>query len=225
MSDPLICLENVSFAYDANRSVLRSVHLKLGVGERLGLVGSNGSGKSTLLRVVIGLLKPTAGRIEVLGKPRVNESDFREVRGQVGLLFQDSDDQIFCPTVEEDVAFGPLNLGMSPEQSRAIVRTTLEDVGLKDFEKRVTYQLSGGEKRLVAMAGVLAMQPRVLLLDEPVAGLDEAAQERITALLETLPHEMIIVSHDPQFLQRVTQSVWRLKDGTLHQINGFGLTA
>lgn len=224
MNAPLIQLRDVSFSYDAARPILREAALILGVGQRIGLVGGNGSGKSTLLKIIVGLLRPAEGTVEVLGKKRARESDFHDVRRQVGLLFQDSDDQLFCPTVEEDVAFGPLNAGLSIEQAYLVVKQTLTEVGLDGFEKRVTYQLSGGEKRLAALAGVLAMRPRVLLLDEPVAGLDEDAQERITVLLESLPHEMIIVSHDPEFLRRVTERVYRLHGGMLQCVEPGGLT-
>ena len=117
--------------------------------------------------------------MEVFGKPRAAERDFHEVRRRVGLLFQDADDQLFCPTVVEDVAFGPLNLGLPRDRVRQVVAETLEAVGLAGYEHRITYKLSGGEKRLVALATVLAMQPEVLLLDEPTSGLDEQATERL----------------------------------------------
>ena len=172
----------------------------------MGLTGPNGSGKSTLLKLIVGLVRATAGRVEVFGQFRTRERDFRDVRGRVGLLFQDSDDQLFCPTVAEDVAFGPLNLGQSRDVARRIVDETLEALGLADYQERITYQLSGGEKRLVALAAVLAMQPEVLLLDEPAAGLDGAAAERVTEVLGRLPQAMLIVSHDwSQFGRIVTK--------------------
>lgn len=216
MNETLIHLHGVRFAYEAARPILEQITLELASGQRIGLVGGNGSGKSTLLKIMVGLLRPAAGQVEVLGRVRSCETDFHEVRRQIGFLFQDSDDQLFCPTVEEDVAFGPLNAGVSSADAQTIVKRTLAEVGLAGFEKRVTYQLSGGEKRLAALAGVLAMGPRILLLDEPVAGLDEEAQERITVLLESLAHEMIVVSHDPAFLRRVTQCVYCLRGGGLH---------
>lgn len=225
MNDTLIHLDGVSFAYERARPILREAGLQLSAGQRIGLVGGNGSGKSTLLKIIVGLLRPSEGRVEILGRACTCEKDFREVRRAVGLLFQDSDDQLFCPTVEEDVAFGPLNAGATLGDVHAIVKRTLAEVGLEGFEKRVTYQLSGGEKRLAALAGVLAMRPRVLLLDEPVAGLDEEAQERITTLLESLPHEMIVVSHDPVFLRRVTERTYRLRGGGLDPVDSGGLTA
>jgi len=206
MSGPVIALSGLTFAYESDRTVFRDLNLCLEPGQRLGLTGPNGSGKSSLLQLIVGLLRAQAGSIEVMGKIRVFEPDFIEVRRQVGLLFQDSDDQLFCPTVLEDVAFGPLNCGKSPGEAITIATDTLARLGLAGFEERVTYRLSGGEKRLVALAGVLAMEPRVLLLDEPSAGLDEDAEERLIQILAGLPQEMIVVSHNRAILERVTAS-------------------
>jgi cobalt/nickel transport system ATP-binding protein len=184
-------------------------------GQRLALLGSNGSGKTTLLHLIVGLLQPAAGRIEVLGQLRRKEADFHEVRRRVGLLFQDADDQLFCPTVAEDVAFGPLNLGKPRDEVRSIVRHTLERLSLGGYEHRITYRLSGGEKRLVALATVLAMQPEVLLLDEPAGGLDEAARQRLRSVLATLPQAMLIVSHDRTFWEPIANGVLRLDAGRI----------
>ncbi|HOM18305.1 MAG TPA: ABC transporter ATP-binding protein, partial [Thermoguttaceae bacterium] len=183
---PLIRLEEVCFAYDPGRMVLNQCHLSLRPGERVGLVGPTGGGKTTLLHLIVGLLRPTAGRVEIFGKPRTKEADFLEVRRRVGLLFQDADDQLFFPTVAEDVAFGPLNLGKPEEEVRRLVRETLAELGLAGYENRIIYRLSGGEKRLAALAGVLAMQPEVLLLDEPFAGLDEKTAQRVLDILARL---------------------------------------
>ena len=131
------------------------------------------------------------------------------------MLFQDSDDQLFCPTVLEDVAFGPLNLGRTPAQARADARQTLDALGLTGFAGRVTHRLSGGEKRLVALATILAMHPQVLLLDEPTNGLDEATQERLIEHLARLPQAMLIVSHDHQVLERLVHRAVLLRDGRL----------
>jgi len=207
MSEPVIALRGVSFAYEVERTVFRDLNLALVPGQRLGLTGPNGSGKSSLLQIMVGLLRPTAGIVEAFGATRTTEQDFIEVRRQAGLLFQDSDDQLFCPTVLEDVAFGPLNLGKSSEEAIAIAGDTLARLGLAGFEERVTYRLSGGEKRLVALAGVLAMEPRVLLLDEPSAGLDDDAEDRLASILAGLPHEMLIVAHNRTFLERVTGGI------------------
>ncbi len=213
MDQPLIEFCKVDFAYGPGRPVLSGCNFCLLPGQRVALLGPNGCGKTTLLHLIVGLLRPSAGRVEAFGRPRVAEADFQEVRRRVGLLFQDADDQLFCPTVAEDVAFGPLNLGKSREEVRQIVAATLDSLGLAGYEHRVTYHLSGGEKRLVALATVLAMQPNVLLLDEPSGGLDEASTERLIGILTRLPQAMLVVSHDRAFWEAVTTSVAELKDG------------
>ena len=215
MSDCLVRLSDVHCSYGPDRPVLAGCHFALGAGERVALVGANGSGKTTLLSLVVGLVRPAAGRIEVFGKLRQRERDFHEIRGPVGFLFQDADDQLFSPTVVEDVAFGPLNLGMSRRDAHRVVAETLDSLGLAGYEDRVTYKLSGGEKRLVALATVLAMRPQVLLLDEPTAGLDESSTARVEAILASLPQAMVVVSHDRAFLDRLATRFVRLREGKL----------
>ena len=215
MSDPLLRLEDVGFHYGPDRTVLSQCNFRLEPGQRIALVGSNGCGKTTLLHLMVGLLRPSAGRIEAFGRVRHSEADFYEVRCRAGLLFQESDDQLFCPTVAEDVAFGPLNLGKPRDEVRRIVAETLESVGLAGYEHRITYRLSSGEKRLVALATVLAMQPEVLLLDEPSTGLDERTSQRLIELLLRLPQATVIVSHHREFWQAIAQSSLRLNDGRL----------
>ncbi len=215
MTEPLIELRGVSFAYGPDQPVLRDCCLSVGAGDRLGLAGSNGSGKTTLLHLAVGLLHPASGEIVAFGKPRRGEADFYEVRCRAGLLFQDTDDQLFCPTVAEDVAFGPLNLGRSRVEARQIVAETLDRVGLAGFERRVTYRLSGGERRLVALASVLAMHPDVLLLDEPTAGLDEASTTRLIGILQSLDLTMLVVSHDRSFREAVSERTLTLRFGRI----------
>lgn len=219
MSERLIWLEHVSFGYADARPVLDACSLEVHAGERIGLMGPIGSGKTTLLRLIVGLVHPTAGRVEVFGKTRTSERDFGEVRPRVGYLFQDPDDQLFCPTVAEDVAFGPFNLGKRRADVKRIVAETLEQLGLGGYEDRVAYQLSGGEKRLVALAGVLAMQPDVLLLDEPTAGLDPATADHVVEILQALPQAMVIVSHDQTHLQQIARTCWTLSEGQLQSGN------
>lgn len=212
---PLIRVKQLSFGYPHQPLILNQLNFQLLSGQKLALVGANGSGKSTLLQLLLGLLRPTAGKIEIFQHLCSTEADFVKIRGRVGLLFQDADDQLFCPTVAEDVAFGALNLGKSHAEAKIIVRNTLEMLGLQGYESRITYKLSGGEKRLVALATVLAMQPEVLLLDEPTAGLDEATEQRVINTLNQLPQAMLIVSHDRQFLQQVTHHTVKLTSGQL----------
>ena len=215
MADRLLELESVSCGYRGGEAVLRDVSFALREKRRVAVIGPNGSGKTTLFHVIMGLIKPPAGRLQVFGRPIEGEKDFFFVRRQVGYLFQNSDDQLFCPTVLEDVAFGPLNLGKSPDEARRVVRETLSLLGIEAFENRIGYRLSHGEKKLVALATVLAMNPRVLILDEPTAGLDRDTTERIVAILNDLRLPSIITSHDLDFLDRVTDETWVLRDGRL----------
>ena len=213
---PLLALQEVHFAYRDDVPVLSGCSLSVYPGDRIGITGANGSGKTTLLWLMVGLLLPTKGTIFAFGRPRSREQEFHEVRKRVGLLFQDSDDQLFCPTVLEDVAFGPLNLGKSRSEAIAVSRRILDELQLAGYENRITYHLSGGEKRLVALATILAMEPEVLLLDEPTTGLDEASRERVIRLVENLSQALVIVSHDRDLLDRVTNRRLVLRDGKLH---------
>jgi len=179
----------------------------------MGLIGPNGSGKTTLLHLIMGLAKPVSGKIEIFGKPVKEEKDFRHVRQRIGLLFQDADDQLFSPTVLEDVAFGPLNLGKSKDEAKAIAQKTLASLGLAGFEERITYKLSGGEKRLVSLAAVLAMAPEVLLLDEPSTGLDASMEKRIIEILTGLKLSYILASHNIDFLVQTVDYVSHMEHG------------
>ena len=158
--------EDIHFAYLPGRPVLEGAHFQLQKGEKVGFIGPNGSGKSTFLHIIMGLLRPSSGTVRIFGKPARSEADFQQARARIGFVFQNDDDQLFSPTVLEDAAFGLLNLGVKPAEARRRALETLEDLGLQGFENRITHRLSGGEKRMVALATVLAMKPDVLLLDE-----------------------------------------------------------
>jgi cobalt/nickel transport system ATP-binding protein len=212
---PLVELRDVHFAYEAGHPVLAGASLRVLPGERVSILGGNGAGKTTLLHVMVGLVRPQSGEVLAFGEPRRREKDFWSVRRRVGLLFQDPDDQLFCPTVREDVAFGPLNLGRSGEQARAIVATTLERLRIGDLAGRITHRLSGGEKRMVTLATVLAMEPELLLLDEPTLGLDEPAYERLVEVLAGLPQAMCVVSHDRSFHERLCKRAVELREGSV----------
>lgn len=208
-------MEHISFAYHGLPQVHEDLNFSLSQGQRVGILGANGAGKSTMFLLAMGLLKPGNGRLLHRGKECRREADLRNLRREVGLLFQDPDDQLFCPTVAEDVAFGPRNLGLTKEESLERVDQTLDNLGLGGYQKRITYQLSGGEKRLVSLASVLAMHPTAILLDEPSIGLDE----KHTALLERhlLDSDLswAIISHDRSFLDRTCTSLLKLDDGRL----------
>lgn len=216
MSDtPLLRLTNLTFNYPAREPVIKNLQLQFYPGDRIGLIAPNGSGKTTLFHLIMGLLKPTSGSIEFMGRLVVNEEDFVAIRQKIGLLFQDADDQLFSPTVIEDVAFGPLNLGYSPEEAREISLKTLEFLGLSDFADRVTFKLSGGEKKLVSLATVLAMKPEILLLDEPTAGLDRKTKARLMEILNGLKLSYIIISHEFDFLKETTHHIYTMENGKI----------
>ncbi len=217
-TDILIELNEIYFRY-RERPVLNGLSFCFCEGERVGLIGPNGSGKTTLFHIIMGLLKPDAGELKIFGQPRRKEKDFTEVRRRIGFVFQDPDDQLFSPTVAEDIAFGPLNLGIPREEVLGIVSRTLDMLGLKGFENRVTHKLSGGEKRLVSVATVLAMNPNILLLDEPTAGLDEKTVARLSKILKNLDTSYIIASHDKEFLQKVTNKLYKLQGGKLVMVD------
>lgn len=200
----LIETRDLFYRYPRRGVVLDKVDFSLYPGERVALTGANGAGKTTFLHLLVGLKKAKGGEIHAFGQLRKEENDFVEVRAKAGFLFQDPDDQLFCPTVLEDVAFGPLNLGRSRTDAISIARDTLASLGMEGFEDRITHQLSGGEKRMITLAAVLAMDPDVLLLDEPSNALDRDARQRLLDTLKALPHAMIIISHDDDFLAQLS---------------------
>ena len=211
----LVELEGLCCGYNG-RDVLKNLDLGLKSGQRLGLAGHTGSGKTTLLKTIMGLMKPKSGAVRIAGRECREERDFAQARKTLGYLFQNPDDQLFCPTVIEDVAFGPLNLGVSPPEARVIALECLALVGLSGFEERLTHCLSGGEKRLASLAGVLAMRPKALLLDEPTTGLDPESKARVAQVLCNLDLAMLVVSHEWDFLTQVTNTYYELSHGHLH---------
>jgi len=213
----LINLTDISYGYRAGQSVLDRVSLTLNKEERLFIAGPNGAGKSTLLRILVGLIKPNGGKIHAFGRACVTDADFHDLRCRVGFIVQDPDDQLFCPTVVEDIAFGPLNLGASREEALAIVDEVLDQLHLKHLRERITHELSGGEKRLVSVAAVLAMKPDVLLLDEPTNALDEENMQRLEEILLELPQAMILISHDPHFRRKLATRTIELRGGKIKE--------
>lgn len=215
MTAPALALDGIRFTYGADRVVLEGVSLEIARGERVGLSGPIGAGKSTLISVAMGLLAPDAGTIRLFGAECGDERAFRPARLRCGVLFQDPDDQLFCATVGEDVAFGPLNQGLNPAEAADRVVEALAMVGLEGFEDRITYRLSGGEKRLAALAGALAMRPELLLLDEPLAGLDPETAARIVRALAATDAAMLVVSHQQAELSPLITRRLRLRGARL----------
>ncbi|CAL94839.1 putative cobalt transport system ATP-binding protein [Azoarcus olearius] len=192
------------------RTVIAALDLVLDAGERLFVLGPSGAGKTTLLHALLGFVPLAAGTLAVFGEARRCERDFIPLRGPLGLLFQDPGDQLFGPTVAEDVAFGPLNLGLAPAQAAARAEATLAALDIAHLAARPVHALSGGEQRLAALAGVLAMAPRVLLLDEPTNGLDADASARVLAALAQTGLPMVVASHDPACIEALATRVLEL---------------
>jgi cobalt/nickel transport system ATP-binding protein len=211
----IIRLRGIDFGFSGRPAVLQDLDFDMHRGDRIGLVAPNGSGKTTLFHIIMGLLKPLRGTIEIFGQPVTREEDFITVRRRIGLLFQDADDQLFSPTVLEDVAFGPLNMGKSKQEAVAVSKRTLAELGLSGFENRLTFKLSGGEKRLVALATVLAMEPEVLLLDEPTSGLDDSTKDRLREILKKLELSYILISHEYDFMVDVVSTYYTLESGRI----------
>ncbi|MFO0968320.1 MAG: ABC transporter ATP-binding protein [Gemmataceae bacterium] len=195
-SPPAIAVTELSFAYPGGKPVLNRLTFDVAPGETVGLVGPNGAGKTTLFLCLAGVLPYRAGRIHLCGLDPANKAQRRELARHVGIVFQNSDDQLFATTVADDVAFGPLNLELPRDEIERRVRDALERVRLTGFEERAPHHLSGGEKRRAALAGVLAMRPSVLLLDEPTMFLDPRGRRELIALLRELGGTRLVASHD-----------------------------
>jgi len=216
MKKPIIKLERIFFAYPGSTvKVLDDLNLEVYEKERIGMMAPNGSGKTTLFHTIMGLCRPDSGKIELFGKPVSTEKEFQAVRSKIGLMFQDADDQLFCPTVVDDVAFGPLNLGMSAHDARNRAQEVLSTLGIIELEDCITHRLSGGQKRLVALASVLAMEPAVLLLDEPTAGLDNGVKEKLVGIMNSLDISYVVISHEFNFLSSITDRVFSMENGKI----------
>jgi cobalt/nickel transport system ATP-binding protein len=213
---PLLEVDDLAYAWPSGTTALRGVSLTLAEGRSMALVGRNGAGKSTLLLHLNGIFHGTRA-VRVKGTP-VEDWPADELRATVGLVFEDPQDQLFMPTVLEDVAFGPLNLGMSSEEARERSLSVLESVGAVDLAGRAPHHLSAGQKRRVALATVLAMEPELLVIDEPVMALDPEGREEIIALLGTLPQAKLIATHDLDLVLELCDTVAVLDDGRIHAI-------
>ncbi len=198
MSAPSLEVVDLSFSYPDGHEALRDVGLHVHHGERVALLGPNGAGKTTLLLHLNGILRPSAGKVRVAGLEGSDESAL-EVRRRVGLVFQDPDDQLFMPTVGQDVAFGPANFGVESEELDNRVGDALRAVSMIEAVERAPHHLSYGERRRVAIATVLAMQPEILVLDEPTSNLDPASRRELIDVLRDLPITQLLVTHDLPF--------------------------
>lgn len=214
MSHHSIDFNDVEYSYPDGTLALHGFSLHVGHGEGVAVVGANGSGKTTLLSHLNGVLFPTSGTVTIGGYP-VTERTLSHIRRTVGMVFQNSDDQLFMPTVYEDVAFGPVNLGFPPEVVKLRVINALKTVGALALKDRPPYRLSGGQKRAVAVATVLAMEPSILVMDEPTADLDPFARRQLINLLRTFTHTKIIATHDLDMVLDLCERTIVLKDGIL----------
>jgi cobalt/nickel transport system ATP-binding protein len=195
MSDYAVRITRLNYSYPDGTRALEGIDLDVRTGERVALVGPSGAGKSTLLLHLNGVLTGT-GTVRILGQS-IDDGDLREVRRRVGMVFQDPNDQLFCPTVLEDVAFGPLNLGISPEEIPNRVEKVLRDVGLgTSVRRRSSHHLSLGERKRAALAAVLVMEPAILALDEPTSNLDPRNRRHLIELVGALPATLLLATHD-----------------------------
>jgi cobalt/nickel transport system ATP-binding protein len=205
-------IRDLGFAYPGRSAVLQGWSFAVKSGERVAVVGPNGSGKTTLLLLVCGILKPSGGTVTVEGHPIQAE----RFDPRVTYLFQSPDDQLFCPTVFDDVAFGPLNMGLSAEDVRKRVQEALATVGAEALAERPPHHLSGGEKRLVALATLLSMSPKVILLDEPTSNLDSRNRRQVIEILKRAPQTLLVTSHDLEFLLEICPRVLLIDQGRLN---------
>lgn len=214
MSHHIVAADQLCFSYPDGTVALRSISITIRHGESVAVIGANGAGKSTLLQQLNGSLTPTTGQVRI-GEFPVSQTTLQDVRRSVGMVFQQPDDQLFMPTVYDDVAFGPSNLGMVGEHLQQRVFEALDAVSARHLAAKPPYRLSAGEKKRVAIATVLAMDPAVLVMDEPTAGLDPYGRREIMGLLTAFEHTRIITSHDLDMVAQVCSRVLVLHEGEI----------
>ncbi len=218
-SIPIVEVKDLCYRYPhLDSNALDKINLKVFKGERVAVLGANGAGKSTLFKHLNGILRPHSGEVVVKGET-ITKKNIRTCRETVGIVFQDPDDQVLAPSVEEDIAFGPINMGLSRKEVETRVKEALEMVGLTGFEERAPHHLSGGQKKLVAIAGILAMRPEVIVLDEPTAGLDPLSSVRILELIMKMNRELgitlLLSTHDVDVVPYFAERVFVLHHGRL----------
>ena len=210
----MITFENVSFAYEAGAPVLRGVSFHIAPGEAVGLIGANGAGKSTIMKLLLGLLPCSEGEIRVDGV-RVEKKTLPQIRRTLGFVLQDSDSQMFMPTVYEDMMFAPLNYGLSREKAEQKVDAVLEQLHLTELKHRHNHKISGGEKRMAAIATILAMEPKAILMDEPSIALDPVNRRTVIHAVNDMPMTKLIASHDLDMILDTCDRVLLLSGGQL----------
>ena len=213
-SSAAVSIEHLHFRYPDGFEALKGLDLSIGAGQKVALVGPNGAGKSTLMLHLNGIHEPTHGTVRI-GATVVDRSSVRRIRAKVGLVFQDPDDQLFSPTVFEDVAFGPLHMGMPEAEIHGRVERALEAVGMSGFERRMPHRLSLGQRKRVALATVLSMDPEVLVFDEPSAGLDPRGRRELIGVLEGLSQTLLVSTHDMRLVDEVFPRTVVMDDGRI----------
>lgn len=219
MTNIQLSTENLSFTYPDGTQALKNINIEIEKGEKVAIIGPNGAGKSTLFSHFNGLTEPTSGCVKIEGKPISFEKDeLLKVRQKVGIVFQDPNDQLFAPTVKEDIAFGPMNLGLSYDEVEKRVEDALKMVGMENYEDKTPHHLSGGQQKRIAIAGIIAMKPELMILDEPTAGLDPDGVEKVLNIMNQLNEEgmtLIISSHDIDMISKYADKIFVLYNGEI----------
>lgn len=219
MTNIQLSTENLSFTYPDGTQALKNINIEIEKGEKVAIIGPNGAGKSTLFSHFNGLTEPTSGCVKIEGKPISFEKDeLLKVRQKVGIVFQDPNDQLFAPTVKEDIAFGPMNLGLSYDEVEKRVEDALKMVGMENYEDKTPHHLSGGQQKRIAIAGIIAMKPEIMILDEPTAGLDPDGVEKVLNIMNQLNKEgmtLIISSHDIDMISKYADKIFVLYNGEI----------
>lgn len=219
MTNIQLSTENLSFTYPDGTRALKNINIEIEKGEKVAIIGPNGAGKSTLFSHFNGLTEPTSGCVKIEGKPISFEKDeLLKVRQKVGIVFQDPNNQLFAPTVKEDIAFGPMNLGLSYDEVEKRVEDALKMVGMENYEDKTPHHLSGGQQKRIAIAGIIAMKPELMILDEPTAGLDPDGVEKVLNIMNQLNEEgmtLIISSHDIDMISKYADKIFVLYNGEI----------
>lgn len=219
MTNIQLSTENLSFTYPDGTQALKNINIEIEKGEKVAIIGPNGAGKSTLFSHFNGLTEPTSGCVKIEDKPISFEKDeLLKVRQKVGIVFQDPNDQLFAPTVKEDITFGPMNLGLSYDEVEKRVEDALKMVGMENYEDKTPHHLSGGQQKRIAIAGIIAMKPELMILDEPTAGLDPDGVEKVLNIMNQLNEEgmtLIISSHDIDMISKYADKIFVLYNGEI----------
>lgn len=219
MNEVHLSTKNLSYTYPDGTHALKNINMDIYKGQKVAIMGPNGAGKSTLFSHFNGLTEPTSGHVEVDGKAiKYDRDTLLEVRQKVGIVFQDPNDQLFAPTVKEDVAFGPMNLGLDYEEVEKRVDEALTMVGMEQYMDKTPHHLSGGQQKRVAIAGIIAMRPEIMILDEPTAGLDPEGVEKVLDILNNLNKEgmsIVISSHDIEMVNEFAEKIFVLNNGEI----------